>query len=108
MENWIYTTWRLDPDLPKAEIRQTSCLSCTFDRKCPTPHQLERHDGHWWSGWPGAWCMGCGVGDPSEVCLSGDCGCLCHDQLWEEYNQYLGEPPNTLEYNGEPPFDTPS
>lgn len=24
------------------------------------------HKGHWWSGWPGAWCMRCGVEDAME------------------------------------------
>ena len=26
--------------------------------------------GHRWSGWPGAWCLYCGVEDPREVALA--------------------------------------
>ena len=26
----------------------------------------KNHKGHWWSGWPGAYCMKCGVDDPLE------------------------------------------
>lgn len=26
--------------------------------------------GHRWSGWPGAWCLDCGIGDPIEECLA--------------------------------------
>lgn len=29
---------------------------------------------HRWSGWPGAWCLDCGVEDQREVCLAGACG----------------------------------
>ena len=25
---------------------------------------------HRWSGWPGAWCLDCGVEDQAEVCLA--------------------------------------
>jgi hypothetical protein len=25
---------------------------------------------HRWSGWPGAWCLDCGIGDPAEHCLA--------------------------------------
>ncbi len=25
---------------------------------------------HRWSGWPGAWCLDCGVPDPMEICLA--------------------------------------
>lgn len=24
---------------------------------------------HRWSGWPGAWCLDCGIADPREECL---------------------------------------
>lgn len=24
---------------------------------------------HRWSGWPGAWCLDCGIDDPGEVCI---------------------------------------
>lgn len=25
---------------------------------------------HRWSGWPGAWCLDCGMEDPNEICLA--------------------------------------
>jgi hypothetical protein len=25
---------------------------------------------HRWEGWPGAWCLDCGIEDPNEVCLA--------------------------------------
>ena len=31
---------------------------------------------HNWSGWPGAWCLRCGVEDPIEACLTAG-GCTC-------------------------------
>lgn len=27
---------------------------------------------HRWSGWPGAWCLDCGINDPYEYCLAGN------------------------------------
>jgi hypothetical protein len=27
-------------------------------------------DDHRWSGWPGAWCLDCGVHDPAEACMA--------------------------------------
>ena len=26
--------------------------------------------GHRWSGWPGAWCLDCGIEDPNEIALA--------------------------------------
>ena len=40
--------------------------------------ESERPEQHWFSGWPGAWCLKCGAEDPREVCLAG-CLCPCHD-----------------------------
>lgn len=31
-------------------------------------------DDHRWSGWPGAWCVDCGIGDPAELCMATDDG----------------------------------
>jgi hypothetical protein len=28
--------------------------------------------GHRWSGWPGAWCLDCGLPDPVELGLAGN------------------------------------
>lgn len=58
---------------------QTFCRSCSAERGlCAAPH--EKSDGfhHWWSGWPGAYCLGCGCSDPQEECLGDDCRCSCH------------------------------
>jgi hypothetical protein len=48
-------------------------------KPCPSPVSLqgEAVGEHWWSGWPGAWCMKCGAPDPHEECLT-DCPCPCH------------------------------
>ena len=29
----------------------------------------EGHKGHWWSGWPGAYCMKCSAEDPMEYAV---------------------------------------
>lgn len=39
----------------------------------PTPAVTREHR---WSGWPGAWCLDCGMGDPFEECLA-EPGCVC-------------------------------
>jgi hypothetical protein len=39
----------------------------------PTKHELpwpKDHKGHWWSGWPGAYCLRCHAGDPIEEMLA--------------------------------------
>ena len=55
-----------------------SCVSGAND--CSTPHKLSRQRGHWWNGWPGAYCMGCGAEDPQETCLADNCSCECHPE----------------------------
>lgn len=43
--------------------------------------------GHRWSGWPGAWCLDCGVPDPGEEALAHDCidfVCPSCDQHWAQ------------------------
>ncbi|MBI2449675.1 hypothetical protein HYV49_05255 [Candidatus Pacearchaeota archaeon] len=42
---------------------------------------------HSWSGWPGAFCMECGIEDYNEACLAG-CECQCHEEFWKEYEEY--------------------
>ena len=32
------------------------------------PHTT--HVSHRWSGWPGAWCLDCGIEDPLELCIN--------------------------------------
>lgn len=56
-------------------------------RPCPTNRSLhgENHGEHWWSGWPGAYCMKCGDEDKDEICIGSVCKCPCHDELWEKY-----------------------
>jgi len=55
-------------------------------KSCPTNKSLhgENADEHWWSGWPGAYCLKCGDEDKDELCLGG-CICPCHDEFWNEY-----------------------
>ena len=35
----------------------------------PLPTDERPIDGHRWSGWPGSWCLDCGISDPTEVCI---------------------------------------
>ncbi len=46
---------------------------------CTNQHQLSKDGSHWWSGWPGAYCLGCGADDPEELCLADNCLCYCHN-----------------------------
>lgn len=32
---------------------------------------------HRWSGWPGAWCLDCGIEDPAEACVANNPQCVC-------------------------------
>ena len=45
----------------------------------------------WWSGWPGAWCMKCGVDDPEELCTGSGCSCICHEAMWDAYEKLCRE-----------------
>lgn len=58
-------------------------------RECPSGRSLHSEPlaSHWWSGWPGAYCMKCGDEDKMEICLAG-CLCHCHTAFWEEYAKY--------------------
>ena len=43
---------------------------------------------HRWSGWPGAWCLDCGITDPIEECIADS----PHDGNYlEEYDTITGE-----------------
>lgn len=46
------------------------CTVPTHDPKCPRPHELSDGTHHWWSGWPGAFCLGCFCEDPLEYCIT--------------------------------------
>lgn len=45
---------------------------------------------HWWSGWPGAWCIKCHDEDKDEVCLAG-CGCSCHAVFYSNTDTSIKE-----------------
>jgi hypothetical protein len=48
---------------------------------------------HRWSGWPGAWCLDCGVADPFEECLAHDkLSCICSkcNESWPQGNCSAG------------------
>lgn len=61
---------------------------------CPSGKSLhsEKPFEHWWSGWPGAFCMKCFAGDLMESCIGCVCECQCHDEFWEGYNEAMREP----------------
>lgn len=65
------------------------CAVCQRkNEKCSNPHHLSDGVHHWWSGWPGAFCLGCGADDPNEICLGQGCHCECHNEFWESYEEY--------------------
>lgn len=41
---------------------------------------------HWFSGWPGAYCLKCGEEDKNEVCIGIGCECQCHEEFWRSYD----------------------
>lgn len=60
--------------------------TCAQLQKVPCPAGKSLHEEgtteHWWSGWPGAYCMKCGAEDKDEICLADSCQCPCHkDEL---------------------------
>ena len=69
----------------------STCAMLTV-RPCPSDKSLhgELVGEHWWSGWPGAYCLKCGDGDASEICLGG-CACPCHDAFWKAYDEATRE-----------------
>ena len=61
---------------------------------CSSPHYLVIDESltvpvgsHWWSGWPGAYCVKCGSDEPNELCLADGCQCPCHPVLGEELEE---------------------
>ena len=50
----------------------------------------EPTDAHWWSGWPGAYCLKCVAEDKDEICMAG-CNCSCHAAFFTEMEMVLGE-----------------
>lgn len=67
--------------------------SCPQLQKAPCPANRSLHGegttDHWWSGWPGAFCMKCGSDDMDEACICGGCKCPCHDAFWQSYEDHL-------------------
>ena len=57
--------------------------SCVMGQIGDNPDHTDGSE-HKWSGWPGAYCLGCGFADPLEICLAG-CMCKCHDEFWLAY-----------------------
>ena len=62
-------------------------------RPCPTTYSLhgEKPGEHWWSGWPGAYCLKCFEEDKFEVCIGMVCKCPCHDEFWKGYKAATGD-----------------
>lgn len=58
-------------------------------KPCPSNKSLhgEQIKEHWFSGWPGAYCMKCFEEDMNELCLADGCKCPCHDKFWEFYEE---------------------
>jgi hypothetical protein len=60
---------------------------------CPAPNSLrgEPVGEHWWSGFPGAYCLKCGAANVDEECVGSGCECPCHDEFWAGYEQAMRE-----------------
>ena len=73
-----------------AQLEKAACLSV---------YSLhgEKIGEHWWSGWPGSYCMKCLEEDKDEVCIDMGCECPCHDSFWAEFKKQFQdrEPPPT-------------
>lgn len=54
---------------------------------------------HRWSGWPGAWCLDCGIADPIEECLAS------HEDDEEKFVPCPDHPLKPCEKAGEGLFD---
>lgn len=65
--------------------------NCFQLEKAPCTSSISLHgekpEEHWWSGWPGAYCVKCFVEDKDELCIGSGCDCECHREFWEEYNR---------------------
>ena len=47
-------------------------MDCLIDptRRFPTLPEIAEEPGHWWSGWPGAFCMKCGAENAVEIAIA--------------------------------------
>ena len=71
---------------------KTHSKECSQPQKPCTANKTihgEKSDEHWWSGWPGAFCMKCGDDDKMELCLADVCECHCHDEFYKELDDYM-------------------
>jgi hypothetical protein len=69
---------------------RTDCAQTEY-RECPVKKSLygEKVTEHWWSGWPGAYCIKCGDEDKNEICLGTGCECKCHDEFWKQSKESI-------------------
>lgn len=72
---------------PKDGVPATHLPDCAVGSASPCPSPASLHGEpvgeHWWSGWPGAFCLKCHAEDPMESCLA-DCTCPCHDAFFAD------------------------
>lgn len=54
---------------------------------------------HRWSGWPGAWCLDCGMEDPMEIALA--------DAHYDPYTETWVSPEVEARYRAEYPRECP-
>lgn len=85
--------WLQHRDRRKKDRRSDHIYTCAQLEKIPCPANKSLHnegkDEHWWSGWPGAYCMKCGSEDKNEICIGNACVCHCHDEFWAEYEKSM-------------------
>ena len=91
-----YKAW-LDKEKAEAQVLidslpEHSLDTCAISQKpdwfvCPSGYKMhgEGKGEHWWSGWPGAFCLKCFAEDLSELCIGGVCECSCHEEFWKDY-----------------------
>lgn len=76
---------------------------------------------HRWSGWPGAWCLDCGIADPTEEAIAHGCDsaicttcrkdyCLEHDEIvWTTCSEHVMTPcPEPNSHRFDPYYRDPS
>lgn len=61
---------------------QREKTDCTANKSLHGESLIE----HFWSGWPGAYCLKCSAEDKDEICIAGGCECPCHDEFWRNYD----------------------
>jgi len=73
-----------------SEIKHIDTCAILEKQPCPSNTSLygEKVTEHWWSGWPGAFCLKCGAEDKDEICIGGGCPCPCHEDFWNQFQQH--------------------